>query len=572
VRQIVSLLPLMLVCACARAPENSWESLGRHLTAGAEALAEYPDEQGGAFELFLRAAATSAARGGDADLAAALGSLESGRAPAADQRPLASRVLRRYVVARYGERMAADLSEMVRFRTFHVEGRDNWDAPEFVRQREWLERKARQAGLEFRSYDGRVEEITLDGSGRVLGILTHGDVQGVEGQTWSAPPWEGRIENDRIVGRGAEDDKGPIVTTLYVFAAFADSGWLDGVSLRLIVSNGEECCWTEIPYYLERADPPDVTIGFDASYPVTHAQKAWSVMTVTAPRSESRNEPASGWRIVSLEGGSGLSIIPERGELVLQPLESALAAELAERAATWAAAHPPARLEVTTEGELVRLTATGRGGHSSEPEGGHNALGDLAAFVFDSETELHPADRGALVRCMGRIIGTETHGERLGISHTDPVMGSLTVNLALFDEEEGRPRARASMRVPRGIESDAIEAAIDKAVGECVQTLGQPLEPSFRMASPPHFVSPEEPLVRTLLDVWEEVTGEPGRPVAIGGGTQARLFPDGVDFGPARAMERYRGHGPDEYITVDEMQRNAELTIAALWALAGQGD
>jgi hypothetical protein len=37
-------------------------------------------------------------------------------------------------------------------------------------------------------------------------------------------------------------------------------------------------------------------------------------------------------------------------------------------------------------------------------------------------------------------------------------------------------------------------------------------------------------------------------------------------------MERYRGHGPDEYITVDEMQRNAELTIAALWALAGQGD
>jgi acetylornithine deacetylase/succinyl-diaminopimelate desuccinylase-like protein len=441
VRQIVSLLPLMLVCACARAPENSWESLGRHLTAGAEALAEYPDEQGGAFELFLRAAATSAARGGDADLAAALGSLESGRAPAADQRPLASRVLRRYVVARYGERMAADLSEMVRFRTFHVEGRDNWDAPEFVRQREWLERKARQAGLEFRSYDGRVEEITLDGSGRVLGILTHGDVQGVEGQTWSAPPWEGRIENDRIVGRGAEDDKGPIVTTLYVFAAFADSGWLDGVSLRLIVSNGEECCWTEIPYYLERADPPDVTIGFDASYPVTHAQKAWSVMTVTAPRSESRNEPASGWRIVSLEGGSGLSIIPERGELVLQPLESALAAELAERAATWAAAHPPARLEVTTEGGLVRLTATGRGGHSSEPEGGHNALGDLAAFVFDSETELHPADRGALVRCMGRIIGTETHGERLGISHTDPVMGSLTVNLALFDEEEGRSRA-----------------------------------------------------------------------------------------------------------------------------------
>ena len=88
------------------------------------------------------------------------------------------------------------------------------------------------------------------------------------------------------------------------------------------------------------------------------------------------------------------------------------------------------------------------------------------------------------------------------------------------------------------------------------------------MFGSPHFVSPDGPLVETLLGVWEEVTGEPGRPVAIGGGTQARLFPDGVDFGPASAMRRYRGHGPDEYITVEELERNAELTIAALWALA----
>jgi dipeptidase D len=65
------------------------------------------------------------------------------------------------------------------------------------------------------------------------------------------------------------------------------------------------------------------------------------------------------------------------------------------------------------------------------------------------------------------------------------------------------------------------------------------------------------------------VTGKPGRPIAIGGGTQARLFPGGVDFGPALGMDHYRGHGTDEYLTVEELHRITELTTAALWRLAG---
>ena len=65
------------------------------------------------------------------------------------------------------------------------------------------------------------------------------------------------------------------------------------------------------------------------------------------------------------------------------------------------------------------------------------------------------------------------------------------------------------------------------------------------------------------------MTGNPGRPIAIGGGTQARLFKGGVDFGPAEDMEHYRGHGTDEYLTPAELRRIAELTVAAVWKLAG---
>jgi dipeptidase D len=67
------------------------------------------------------------------------------------------------------------------------------------------------------------------------------------------------------------------------------------------------------------------------------------------------------------------------------------------------------------------------------------------------------------------------------------------------------------------------------------------------------------------------VTGTPGKPVAIGGGTQARLFPGGVDFGPAEDMVLYRGHGTDEYLTPEEVHRIAELTMAAVVRLASSG-
>ncbi len=452
----VLLAPSCLLSGGCDSPSVSGDPLDRHLDAGVRAIAGYPQNQGQAFDLFLRAVVKSASP--------ELDDLKSGEPPAPGHRGPASRILRRYVVARYGDAMVADLQEMIAFRTFHEEGRDNWDAPEFVRQRRWLAERAERLGLEFRSVDGRVEEIEYAAGDRVLGILTHGDVQDVAGQTWAVPPWEGRLEDGRILGRGSEDDKGPIVTAIYVFAALRESGWLSGHTLRLMIANGEECCWDEIPYYLERRSPPDVTIGFDASYPVTHAQKAWGVLDLSVRRPETRFR-LEGWHIDSVSGGSGLSIIPDRGELLLRAPpdgQTDRVAALADRARVWSEEHPPARLEVTVDHDgRVRLTAYGRGGHSSVPSSGHNAFGDLTRFVYESfpGEKFSPVDWSVLLLCTGSLIGSETDGHSLGIAHRDEVMGPLTTNLALFDEIDGNPRARINLRIPRGIETEAIESA-----------------------------------------------------------------------------------------------------------------
>ncbi|HYX23190.1 MAG TPA: hypothetical protein VFC23_03485, partial [Thermoanaerobaculia bacterium] len=138
---------------------------------------------------FYRQVASSAARAQNPELGARIAGLRDGVPVAAADRQLASCMLRSFLLARYGDRMVKDLQEIVGFRTFAVAGQENWNAPEFVRQREWLEQHVRLLGLDFKSYDGRVEEITMQGPKPVLALLTHGDVQGVENQTWTSPPF-----------------------------------------------------------------------------------------------------------------------------------------------------------------------------------------------------------------------------------------------------------------------------------------------------------------------------------------------------------------------------------------------
>lgn len=567
------------------APPPPPSRLTPHLAAAEKALAAKASRSGPeAFTAFWRTLHVSALSAGDGALADALGDLTPATTLDPLNRRLAGELLRAYLRARYGAALVADLRTMITFQTYAQEGRENWDLPEFVRQREWLKARVVGLGLTFRSVDGRVDEITLPRTDRgkrpeivdAIGLLTHGDVQDVTGQQWSSPPFAAEIVGDRVIGRGSEDDKGPIVAALYALVALADSGWFRPHDTRLLIANAEESSWEEIGYYLARNPAPTVTLGLDAAYPVTHAQKGYGVVTVRAEAGKKGTGGALGnglptWRLLKAGGGSGLSIIAERGEAYLLPpgpLVADLAAAragLEAKVATWVATHPDARLEVGVDWPVLKLTALGKGGHSSAPESGHNALGDLVAFLATLELELDPW--GALVTFLGQHVGTETDGASFGLRHQHPVLGALTVSLAFLEAADGVPQARLNTRVPTGLSAAEHDRRVRTKAAAFTKKTGAQVTATAALLSEPHLVPTDGALVTSLLAVWQEVTGKPGQPVAIGGGTQARLFPGGVDFGPAEDMVHYRGHGTDEYLTPAELQRIADLTATALLRL-----
>ncbi len=77
------------------------------------------------------------------------------------------------------------------------------------------------------------------------------------------------------------------------------------------------------------------------------------------------------------------------------------------------------------------------------------------------------------------------------------------------------------------------------------------------------------PHLQTLLNVFAEFTGiaDP-KPVAIGGSTNSKLFPNALSFGPAMPGVKYTGHSEHEFITREQLQLNLKMYTAAMVELA----
>ncbi len=120
-------------------------------------------------------------------------------------------------------RLVPLLLEVLRFHT--VQG----DAAARAAQQEWVRSTARSLGLVAREA-GLVTEVELAGppGAPVLGLVVHGDVQPVDEKAWSVPPFEPRVVDaaggPRVQGRGAADDKGPLVQALLALSALGQSG------------------------------------------------------------------------------------------------------------------------------------------------------------------------------------------------------------------------------------------------------------------------------------------------------------------------------------------------------------
>lgn len=150
-----------------------------------------------------------------------------------------------HAVATYADSSVATLADLIAFRTVRDQGITAADNPEFRAMTAYLERMATAFGFDFTDH-GAVVVIGLGDAADRLGLVTHADVQPANPAKWAQDPFtlDTTSEPGRLIGRGIEDDKGPIVTALYAMRALRDRGVPLARRIELIISYTEESDWT----------------------------------------------------------------------------------------------------------------------------------------------------------------------------------------------------------------------------------------------------------------------------------------------------------------------------------------
>ena len=86
-------------------------------------------------------------------------------------------------------------------------------------------------------------------------------------------PFEVLVEDGKLFGRGAIDDKGPTIAAWHAMKMVKDSGITLNKRVRLIIGTDEESGFRCVKRYFEKEEMPTIGFAPDADFPIINAEK-----------------------------------------------------------------------------------------------------------------------------------------------------------------------------------------------------------------------------------------------------------------------------------------------------------
>jgi succinyl-diaminopimelate desuccinylase len=461
----------------------------------------------------------------------------------------------------FAELLVPLLSEVLRFET--VEKHE----AAFAAQRAWLGGAGTALGLTVRDAGAFTEvELPAAPGAPVLGLVVHGDVQPADAQEWTVPPFSGLVRDGLVWGRGAADDKGPLVQALLAMAALRASGLPRTSTVRLLVGTTEESGPTDVAEYLQLHTPPDFSLVLDSDFPVVVGEKAWHEVLVTAaPRAGAR--PDEAFQVASLQAGVSTAIVPERAVLRLHWLQGTPQWEPLLARVRGRPLPEGTRLEVSGTDAERTLTVFGKSAHAGVAlTEGRNALVALAGAVDG----LLPPSGAADLLTFALQAGRDLSGSGLDLAPEPPPWNGFDVNVATVKPgADGALTLALNIRTPPTLYGKALRAHLEQQLRAFDARTGAGLFISGGYYDDrPLVFDAEGRLVRRLLAAYTRATGQRVRPVTSAGGTYAKRLPSAIAFGMWFPGKPYPGHGADEHVSIADLQLGARVLLEVLADIA----
>ena len=402
---------------------------------------------------------------------------------------------------------------------------------------------ADRLGLKTTNCEGYLGFGDVPGAdGKYVATICHSDIVPL-GLGWTVDPLDVTRREGYLLGRGTQDDKGPLVVSLYAAAFFAREVERSGKplphTLRAMIGANEETGMADVEYYLEHYPEPDFLFSPDADFPLICGEKG-------VYHGKFTSAAVAGERIVELDGGTVPNAIP------------GLATALVRADAASLPAAEGIAVEDAGDG-LARIKATGKGGHASMPAGTVNAIGVLVRYLLDQGI-CGEGERTFLE--LERTLTASTDGSTMGIASADDKFGPLTCIAGTVRTRDGRFEQTVDSRYPTSTAGSRISS--------CLRQLAQRHDATYDVLADavPFYIEPTSPEIHALLATYSEYAGVDAHAFTIGGGTYARHFKRACAFGPHedKPTPEWVGieHGPDEGVNEEDLKRALKVYIVSI--------
>lgn len=416
--------------------------------------------------------------------------------------------------------------------------------------------KAKELGFEVKNVDNYGGHIDFGNGDEIVGILGHLDVV-PEGDGWSFDPYSGAVSDGYIYGRGTLDDKGPVVAVLFAMKALKEAGYVPAKKVRLILGLDEETNWEGMMYYGQRERTPDYGFTPDAEFPALNGEKG--IVSFEIAKKFAKTQ-AKGLELRSLTGGAAANMVAEHGRAVVRSADPAGYGHIKELAAAYRD-ETGYRVNIRGVGKSLEITTEGKSAHGAAPEAGLNAISIMMDFL--GRLNFANDDVNDFIEFYNTYIGFDLNGERLGCGFCDEPSGRLTLNVGLVSYDRESITLTINVRYPVTFTDQQVFDGI------------MPLINKFDLgiikgrAQAPIFMDPESPMIKTLMEVYQQITGDyESRPLVIGGGTYARAAKNIVAFGGMFPGDPDLMHQKDERLSFEKLMTMTKIYASAIYKLS----
>lgn len=405
------------------------------------------------------------------------------------------------------------------------------------------------------NYGGHIEFKSEEDAAENFAIVGHLDVV-PEGTGWDNNAYEMVQRDGYVYGRGVSDDKGPLLACLYAMKAIKESGAQPKKNIKLILGLDEETGFISIDHYLQMAGQPDMGFTPDGEFPLINGEKG--IIALDMVRKFTRQTTKEGLRLTKLEGGIVSNAVPATAKAVITADDNTYAL-VRDRLAQYTM-ETGYSIKSRKQGSSLVLEATGVAAHGAQPQLGLNAISVMMDFL--GRLQFANEELNEFIEYYNEHIGFNVNGECCGCELEDAASGKLTFNVGIASINEELATLTVNIRFPVSCTADQVFDGIEKTLD------GTQIGIIKKSVTNPIFIEESHPMVKTLMNVYRDVTGEAdAQPFVIGGGTYAKAVNNTLAFGALFPGEEDTMHQANEKMSIESFYMMARIYAQAIYSI-----